>query len=146
MSVYFLEKRSIERLTGAVSEEQNRVGDDLLCVACSVGGRHAQDHDECGVVGSGEVVADESARRVLGIEIGETKCAGDIGEQEDQDEEATRLATVSRHVVVCENTDQDADGDEDAVGDLQQCCSDGREPEALNDKCALVRQLDALEI
>ena len=108
-------------------------------MACSIGGRHAQNHHECGIVWSRKVVTDQSACSVFGIEVGETEGARDVGEEEDQDEEAACLATISRHVVVCENTDQDTDGDEDAIGDLQECCSDRRETETLDDERALIR-------
>jgi len=102
-------------LTGTVSKEQDRIGNDFLRVACSVGSRHTQDHDKGGVVWSGQIVADESAHRVRVIEVGQSESAGDVGEEENQDEETACLAAVAGHVVVGEDADQDTDGDQDAI-------------------------------
>ncbi len=96
------------------------VRDDLLGVSGRVGRGHAEDHDEGGVVGPGQVVGHEAAGLVVLVEEGEAEGAGDVGREEEQDEPGAGLPAALLDVLVGEDADKDADGDDGAVGDLHE--------------------------
>ena len=88
--VGFVEEGACD-VAGAVAEEEDGVGDDFLGVAGCVGDLKGEDQYEFGVVGSCQEVADVANDFVVGGDKVETKCAGDVGAEEDEDEEAAAV-------------------------------------------------------
>lgn len=84
-------------------------------MACRVCDLKRQDHHKGRVVRSGEEVTDVSSHVVSFGDEPQPERAGDVGAEEDQNEET---AFVVGEAVVQEDAGQDRDDDEGAVGDL----------------------------
>lgn len=82
-------------------------------MAGCVGGCHAEDEAESGVVGAREVVGYEAAGSVGFGEKAEAEGTGDVGEEEEEDEVAASLRAAGGEVVVQVDAGEDGDGDDD---------------------------------
>ena len=103
-----------------------------------VGSRHAQYHDKCSIIRTGEVVPYQSACFVTRLEKGEHERSSYVRQQPQKDEDAPRLLAVAGDIVVQEDAGQDRDGDYEAVWDLQEGGGKAGEAEALDDEGAEV--------
>ncbi len=105
-------------VAGTVAQEQYSVRDDFLRVACSVCGRHGENHHERRVVGPGKVVRDESSSFVVVRKKSEAERSGDVRAKEQEDEPASSLPAMAAHVVVQEHASEDRYRNDAPVGYL----------------------------
>ena len=129
-----LVEKGARDVAGAVAEEEDGVGDDLLGVAGRVGDLQGQDHHEGGVIGPRQEVADVPAHVVAGVHEAQAERPRDVGAEEDEDEEAALVGEA----VVQQDAGEDGEGDEGPVGDLHQGRDQRGEAEALDDQGAEV--------
>lgn len=87
-----------------------------------------QYQDKGGIVRTGEIVADQPAGFVIHAEKSQSKGSGDVGEQEDDDEEASLVGET----IVEEDAGEDADGDENPIRNLLEQSISALNSTALN--------------
>ena len=69
---------------------------------------------ESSIIGTSEVVADQSTSLIICIEEGKAKGTTNVGNKKEHNKVATGLGTFRCHIVIQKHTSQDTDGDEDA--------------------------------
>lgn len=77
----------------------------------SIGSLHAQNKDKSCIVWASKIVRDQPPDFLIHWSEAKRKGATNIGNQEDNDEEATSVLEA----VIEEDTDKDTDGDKDSV-------------------------------
>lgn len=100
----FVEKWTCE-IPRAITEEEDCVGDDLLGVACRIRNLHTQDHNESCVIRPCQVVADQAADRLICRHEAQTEGTGDVGEEEDEDEDAASVFEAVIEIDTCKDRD-----------------------------------------
>jgi hypothetical protein len=88
-----------------------------------------QDRDERRVVGASQEVADVAADSVVNRDEPETEGAGDVGAEEEEDEQAAPVYKLVVQVYARQNRNRD----EGAVWNLHECRDEGAEAESLYD-------------
>ena len=103
-------------------------------MARRVGHLQTQNQHERRIVRPREQIANISAGEIVAVHKAQSERAGDVGAEEEQDEETAFVVEF----VVQVDTQQDADGNQRAVGDLHEGGDEGGEAEAFDDDGAEV--------
>lgn len=101
MSIFVEEwTREIPR---AITKEEDCVGDNLFGVACRICNLHTQDHNESCVIRPRQVVTDQAADHLICRHEAQTKGTSDVGEEENENEDAASVFEAVIKVDAYEN-------------------------------------------